>query len=182
MLLGLTFEIIYRTILLTRQHDFEGTDMNDYVIYFIGCIFLFLMSVSALVKSILSLRRALIFYGDCQNGRTIKAKAVITDLRRSTSVFGCTASARARYVIQREQINGKMICRFDDRLQKGQNVKVIVSGTKQNIFAVDAAVMTPVPEVQIKNALLTYSVFCVLSLALVAGVVLLSVLIFPKLL
>lgn len=156
--------------------------MNDYVIYFFGCTLLYLMSVGALVKSILALHRALIFYGDCQNGRTIKTKAVITDLRRSTSVFGCTTGAQARYVIQGEQINGKMICRFDDRLQKGQNVKVIVSGTKRNIFAVDAAVMTPAPELQIKNALLTYSVFCVLSLAPVAGVVLLSVLILPKLL
>lgn len=154
--------------------------MNDYVIYFIGCIFLSSMTVGALVKSILALRRALIFYGDFKNGRTIKTKAVITELRRSVNSRGCTASARARYVIQGEEINGKMICRFDDRLQKEQNVKVIVSGTKQDIFAVDAAVMTPAPELQIKNALLTYSVFFVLSLVTVTGAVILSALTFPK--
>lgn len=155
--------------------------MNDYVIYFIGFAFLYLISVGALVKSILALRRALIFYGDSQAGRTIGAKAVVTDLRRSSSAFGCTASARARYVIQGEQINGKMICRFDGRLQIQQNIKVIVSGTKRDIFAVDDTIITPEPpEKQIKNTLLTYSVFCVLSLAAVAGVVILSILNFPN--
>lgn len=155
--------------------------MNDYVIYFIGCAFLYFISVGAAMKSILALRGALIFYGDCQNGRTIRTKAVITDIRRSASAFGCTSSARAKYVIQGEQINGKMICRFDGLLQKQQNIKVIVSGTKRYIFAVDDTIMTPEPpEKQIKNALLTYSVFCVLALAAVAGVVILSVLSFPK--
>ncbi len=154
--------------------------MNDYVIYFIGCAFLYPISVGAAMKSILALRGALIFYGDCQNGRTIRTKAVITELRRSVSAFGCTASARARYVIQGQQINGKMICRFDDRLKKEQNVKVIVSGTKNDIFAVDSAMMNPAPDLQIKNALITYSVFCTLSLTAVTGVVILSVLNFPK--
>lgn len=149
-----------------------------YVIYFIGCIFLLLLSVGALVKSIFALRRALIFYRDLNNKETIKAKAVITEPRRSVSARGCTASARAKYVIRGEQIIGKMICRFDGSLKNKENVKVVVSGTKRDFFAVDDVLYAA--EEQVKNAVLTYSVFCVLSLALVIGVVILSILTFPK--
>lgn len=152
--------------------------MNDYVIYFIGCIFLISLSVWALVKSILHLRSAMIFYRDFNNKKIIKAKAVITELRRSVNARGCTASARAKYVIRGEQIIGKMICRFDDRLKKEQNVNIVVSGTKRDIFAVDNVLCAA--EEQIKNAVLTYSVFCILFLALVIGVVILSILTFSK--
>lgn len=152
--------------------------MNDNVIYFIGCFFLLLLSVAAFVKCILNLRRALIFYGDLNNKKNIKAKAVITELRHSVNSRGCTASARAKYVIGGEQITGKMICRFDDRLKSEQSVKVIVSGTKRDTFAVDDVMFSA--EKQVKNAVLTYSVFCVLSLAFVIGVVILSILTFPK--
>lgn len=148
--------------------------MNDYIIEF---VFLLLLSVGLAVKSFLSLRNALIFYNDVSNKKTIKTKAVITRLRRSTSI-GCTASARAKYVIFGEQITGKMICRFDDRLKRGQKVNVIVSGTKKAIFAVDNA-LNPA-EQQVKNSVLTYSVFCVLSMALVIGAVILSVWAFSK--
>lgn len=148
--------------------------MNDYIIEF---VFLLLLSAGLAVKSFLSLRNALIFYNDVSNKKTIKTKAVITRLRRSTSI-GCTASARAKYVIFGEQITGKMICRLDDRLKREQKVNVIVSGTKKSIFAVDNA-LNPA-EQQVKNSVLTYSVFCVLSLALVIGAVILSVWAFSK--
>lgn len=152
--------------------------MNDYVIYFIGCIFLLLLSVCALVKSFLALRYALIFYRDFNDKKIIKAKAVITELRHSVNSRGCTASARAKYVIRGEQIIGKMICRYDERLKSEQSVKIVVSGTKRDIFAVDGVMFSA--EEQVKNAALTYSVFCILSLALVIGVVILSILTFPK--
>lgn len=152
--------------------------MNDYVIYFIGCFFLLLLSVGGFVKCILNLRRALIFYGDLNNKKIMKANAVITELRHSVNSRGCTASARAKYVICGEQIIGKMICRFDDRLKREQSVKVVVSGTKRDTFAVDDVMFAA--EKQVKNAVLTYSMFCVLSLALVIGVVILSILTFPK--
>ena len=151
-----------------------------YTIYFIECIFLLTLSIMALVKCILALRIALIFHRDFSNKNIIKAKAVITKFRHSVNSRGCTASARAKYVICGEQILGKMICRFDDRLKRGQDVKVIVSDTKRNIFAVDCGLFPA--EQQVKNAVLTYSVFCVLSLALVIGAVILSIWAFPKLL
>lgn len=150
----------------------------NYVIYFIGCIFLLLLSVCALVKNILALRYALIFCRDFNDKKTIRAKAVITELRRSVNSRGCTASARAKYVIRGEQIIGKMICRYDDRLKSEQSVNIVVSGTKQDIFAVDSVMFSA--EEQVKNAVLTYSVFCILSLALVIGVVILSILTFPQ--
>lgn len=149
--------------------------MNDYIIEF---VFLLLLSVGLAVKSFLSLQNALIFYNDVSNKKTIKTKAVITELRRLASARGCTTSARAKYVIFGEQITGKMICRLDDRLKREQKVNVIVSGTKKSIFAVDNA-LNPA-EQQVKNSVLTYSVFCVLSLALVIGAVILSVWAFSK--
>lgn len=152
--------------------------MNNYVIYFIECIFLLSLSVGLLAKTVLDLRNALIFFNDVSNKKTIKTKAVITQLRRSVNSRGCTASAQAKYVIHGEQINGKMICRFDDRLKSEQSVKVVVSGTKKDIFAVDD--VSYAAEEQVKNAVLTYSVFCVLSPALVIGVVILSIITFPK--
>lgn len=152
--------------------------MNNYVIYYIGCFFLLLLSVGAFIKCILNLRKALIFYGDYNNKKIINTKAVITELRHSVNSRGCTASARAKYVILDEQITGKMICRFDDRLKREQSVKVVVSGTKRDTFAIDDVMFAA--EKQVKNAVLTYSVFFVLSLALVIGVVILSILIFPK--
>lgn len=152
--------------------------MNNYIIYFIECIFLLLLSVGLSAKTVLDLRDALIFYNDVSNKKTIKTKAVITQLRRSVNSRGCTASARAEYVIHGEQIIGKMICRFDDRLKSEQKINVLVSGTKKDIFAVDDVLYTP--EQQVKNAVLTYSVLCFLSLVLVTGVVILSIIIFPK--
>ena len=148
--------------------------MNE---YFIDFALLLLLSVGFAVKSFFNLRNALIFYNDISNKKTIKTKAVITRLRRSTSI-GCTASARAEYVVHGEQTVGKMICRFDDRLKRGEKVNVIVSGTKKKIFAADNA-LNPA-EQQVKNAVLTYSVFCILSLALVIGAVILSVWAFSK--
>lgn len=152
--------------------------MNDYVIFFIGCFFMLLLSVGALIKCILDLRSAMIFYHDFNDKKIIEAKAVITELRHSVNSRGCTASAQAKYVIRGEQIIGKMICRYDDRLKSEQSVKVVVSGTKRDIFAIDGVMYSA--EEQIKNAVLTYSVFCILSLALVIGVVILSILTFPK--
>ena len=158
----------------------------NYVIYFIGCIFLISLSVGTLVKNILALRYALIFYHDFNNKKIITAKAVITELRHSVNSRGCTASARAKYDILGEQIIGKMICRYDYRLKSEQSVKIVVSGTKRDIFAVNDVLYAGkkddlyAAKEQVKNAVLTYSVFCVLSLALVIGIVILSILTFPK--
>ena len=62
--------------------------------------------------------------------------------------------AKAVYTHDGKQIVGKMICAYDSRVEKGNKVNIIVPKNNLKIFAFS--------EKQVKNAVMTYSVFTML--------------------
>lgn len=108
--------------------------------------------------------RAVRFYKDVKaqtNGEPEFTPAVITGAWRRRRQHYSTLGARATYQYDEEDVDGRMVCSYDERLEKDQKVDVIVDRRSGKIFALSVQ--------QIKNAVLTYAVYTGVTLLLAAG-------------
>lgn len=108
--------------------------------------------------------RAVRFFKDVKaqpTGEPEFTHAVITGTWRRRHQRYSTLGARAAYRYNGEDTDGRMICAYDERLEKDQKVDVIVDKRSGEWFALSVQ--------QIKNAVLTYALYTVVTLLLTAG-------------
>lgn len=117
-----------------------------------------------LVVNAVKLCRAVRFYRDVKaqpTGEPEYTPAVITGTWRRRHQRYSTAGARAKYQQGGEDAEVRMICAYDQRLEKDQKVDVIVDRCSGELFALSVQ--------HIKNAVLTYGVYTGVTLLLAAG-------------
>lgn len=117
-----------------------------------------------LMWNVMRLHRSVAFYREAKDLHGKKPKltsALITRAWRRRRWYVSTDGARASYRFDGKKVKGRMICACDDRLEKDKRVDVIVCRRYEGLFAMSVK--------QIKNAVLTYSVFAALSLLMTAG-------------
>lgn len=138
----------------------QKPDAEDYVKFALVLIVL----VCWLVMNGIKLCRAVSFYRDVKaqpTGEPELTPAVITGAWRRRHQRYSTLGARAAYQYNGEAVDGRMICAYDERLEKDQKVDVIVYRRSGSFFALSIK--------QIKNAVLTYAVYTGVTLLLAAG-------------
>lgn len=120
--------------------------------------------VWSLVWNVMRLHRSVVFYREVKdlNGKKPKlTSALITRAWRRRRWYISTDGARAAYRLDGKKVKGRMICACDDRLDKDDRVDVIVCRRYEKLFAMSVK--------HVRDAVLTYSVFSILSLLMTAG-------------
>lgn len=128
-----------------------------------ACCFLFLISLYLSIKSVTMLYNSACFYRDTKKIPQKKIKtvsAVVISSRTAVHSGTSTGKAKAVYTLNNKEIKGRMICAYYQKLDPDDKIRIIPDKRNGTLFAFSVQ--------HIKDAVLTYSVFSLLSVLFTA--------------